>query len=113
MRANLARAEALVGASRAYVHHTLDDAWAALAAGERPAPGEAALARQFAFASCREAVQLLFDTVGAAAIYRERTPLDRHLRDLVAASQHVTAQERMLEWVGELRLGGTPSFPFL
>jgi hypothetical protein len=25
----------------------------------------------------------------------------------------VTAQERMREWVGELRLGGSPSFPFL
>jgi alkylation response protein AidB-like acyl-CoA dehydrogenase len=113
VRANLARAEALVGASRAYVHRTLDDAWTALRAGDEPARGDAALARQFAFESCREAVQVLFDTVGAAAIYTERTPLDRHLRDLIAASQHVTAQERMREWVGELRLGGTPSFPFL
>jgi alkylation response protein AidB-like acyl-CoA dehydrogenase len=113
VRANLARAEALIGASRAYVHRTLDDAWTALSAGQQPPRGDAALARQFAFESCREAVQLLFDTVGAAAIYTERTPLDRHLRDLVAASQHVTAQERMREWIGELRLGGEPSFPFL
>jgi alkylation response protein AidB-like acyl-CoA dehydrogenase len=113
VRANLARAEALVEASRAYVHRTLDDAWDALLTGGEPRAGDAALARQFAFESCREAVQLLYDTVGAASIYAERTPLDRHLRDLVTASQHVTAQERMREWIGELRLGGTPSFPFL
>jgi alkylation response protein AidB-like acyl-CoA dehydrogenase len=113
VQANLARAEALIEASRAYVYRTLDDAWDALLAGEQPCGGAAALARQFAFESCREAVQLLYDTVGAASIYAERTPLDRHLRDLVTASQHVTAQERMREWVGELRLGGSPSFPFL
>jgi alkylation response protein AidB-like acyl-CoA dehydrogenase len=113
VRANLARAEALVEASRAYVYRTLDDTWDALAAGEDPPRGSAALARQFAFESCREAVRLLYDTVGAASIYTERTPLDRHLRDLVTACQHVTAQERMREWVGELRLGGSPSFPFL
>jgi alkylation response protein AidB-like acyl-CoA dehydrogenase len=113
VQANLARAEALIEASRAYVYRTLDDAWDALLAGEQPFGGAAALARQFAFESCREAVQLLYDTVGAASIYTERTPLDRYLRDLVTASQHVTAQERMREWVGELRLGGSPSFPFL
>jgi alkylation response protein AidB-like acyl-CoA dehydrogenase len=113
VQANLAKAEALVSASRAYVHRTLDDVWDALLAGREPERGSAALARQFAFESCRQAVQLLYDTVGAAAIYTERTPLDRHLRDLVTASQHVTAQERMREWVGELRLGGSPSFPFL
>jgi alkylation response protein AidB-like acyl-CoA dehydrogenase len=113
VQANLARAEALIEASRAYVYRTLDDAWDALLAGEQPRGGAAALARQFAFESCREAVQLLYDTVGAASIYAERTPLDRYLRDLVTASQHVTAQERIREWVGELRLGGSPSFPFL
>jgi indole-3-acetate monooxygenase len=113
VQANLAKAEALVAASHAYVHRTLDDVWDALLAGREPERGSAALARQFAFESCRQAVQLLYDTVGAAAIYTERTPLDRHLRDLVTASQHVSAQERVREWIGELRLGGSPSFPFL
>lgn len=113
VQGNLAHAEALTGAARAYVHRTLADEWAALEEGREPERGTVALARQFAFQSCREAVQLLYDTVGATAVYTERTPLDRHLRDLLTASQHVSAQERMREWVGELRLGGQPSFPFL
>jgi alkylation response protein AidB-like acyl-CoA dehydrogenase len=113
VQANLARAEALIGAARAYVHRTLDDEWAALAESRPPEPGTVALARQFAFQACREAVQLLYDTVGATAVFRQRTPLDRQLRDLLTASQHVSAQERIREWVGELRLGGQPSFPFL
>jgi indole-3-acetate monooxygenase len=113
VQGNIARAEALIGAARAYVHRTLDDEWASLAAGRPPEPGTVALARQFAFEAGREAVQLLYETVGATAIYTQRTPLDRHLRDLLTASQHVSAQARMREWVGELRLGGQPSFPFL
>lgn len=114
VQADLARAEALVGAARAYVHRTLEDDWEA-PEGDDPGErrGRAALARQFAFEACREAVGLLYETAGSVAIYTERTPLDRHLRDLITASQHVTAQVRLREWVGELRLGGQPAFPFL
>jgi len=113
IQAAIGRAEALVGASRAYVYKTLDDDWDTLLAGEPVPLGTAALARQFAFESCQEAVQLLYDTVGSTSIYSGRTPLDQALRDLITARQHVAAQERMREFVGELRLGGTPIFPFL
>jgi alkylation response protein AidB-like acyl-CoA dehydrogenase len=113
VQGDLARAEALVGAARAYVHQTLEDDWEAPPADADERRGRAALARQFAFEACREAVGLLYDTAGSAAVYTERTPLDRHLRDLITASQHVTAQVRLREWVGELRLGGQPAFPFL
>ncbi len=113
IQAAIGRAEALVGASRAYVYRTLDDDWQALLAGAPVPLGTAALARQFAFESCQEAVQLLYDTVGSTSIYTGRTPLDQALRDLITARQHVAAQDRMREFVGELRLGGTPIFPFL
>ncbi|MFG2004507.1 HAD-IA family hydrolase [Spirillospora sp. NPDC048911] len=104
VRANVARAESLIEASRAYVHRSLQPG------GRR---GDAALARQFAHRSCREAVQLLYDTVGSAAVYSERTPLDRHLRDLTTACQHAAVGQRILEGVGELRLGGDPMSPFI
>ncbi|MFG2396727.1 acyl-CoA dehydrogenase family protein [Streptomyces lydicus] len=111
--ADLAHAESLIGAADAYVYSTLQDVWAAQAAGRAPERGTAALARQFAHRACREAVQLLYDTVGSASVYTERTPLDRCLRDLITASRHVASSEKILDGVGDLRLGGDPASPHL
>ena len=111
--ADLAHAESLIGAAAAYVYATLEDAWAAQAAGLAPERGTAALARQFAHRACREAVQLLYDAVGSAAVYTERTPLDRCLRDVITAGRHVASSEKILDGVGDLRLGGEPASPHL
>ncbi|MGW3011453.1 acyl-CoA dehydrogenase family protein [Streptomyces sp. NPDC001219] len=111
--ADLAHAESLIGAADAYVYATLEKAWAAQAAGLAPERGTAALARQFAHRACREAVQLLYDAVGAAAVYTEHTPLDRCLRDLITAGRHVASSEKILDGVGDLRLGGAPASPHL
>ncbi|MFD8702729.1 acyl-CoA dehydrogenase family protein [Kitasatospora sp. NPDC059648] len=111
--ADLAHAEALIGAADAYVYTTLDRAWAAQAAGHTPERGTAALARQFAHRACREAVQYLYDLAGSAAVYTDRTPLDRCLRDIITASRHVASAEAVLDAVGTLRLGGDPTSPHL
>ncbi|WP_053657663.1 acyl-CoA dehydrogenase family protein [Streptomyces sp. MMG1121] len=109
--ADLAHAESLIGAADAYVYSTLENTWTAQAAGLAPERGTAALARQFAHRACREAVQLLYDAVGSAAVYTERTPLDRCLRDLITAGRHVASAEKILDGVGDLRLGGDPASP--
>ncbi|MFD0394137.1 hypothetical protein ACFQ3Z_24655 [Streptomyces nogalater] len=109
--ADLAHAESLIGAADAYVYSTLEKAWAAQAAGLTPERGTAALARRFAHRACREAAQLLYDAVGTAAVYTERTPLDRCLRDLITASRHIASSEKILDGVGDLRLGGAPASP--
>lgn len=111
--ADLAHAESLIGAADAYVYATLENAWAAQVAGLAPERGTAALARRFAHRACREAVQLLYDVVGSAAVYTERTPLDRCLRDLITAGRHVASSEGILDSVGDLRLGGDPASPHL
>ncbi|MFI9161968.1 acyl-CoA dehydrogenase family protein [Kitasatospora aureofaciens] len=111
--AELAHAEALIGAADAYVYTTLDRAWAAQAAGRAPERGTAALARQFAHRACREAVQHLYDLAGSAAVYTERTPLDRCLRDIITAGRHIASAEGILDAVGALRLGGDPASPHL
>jgi len=109
--ADLAHAESLIGAADAYVYSTLSAAWTAQAAGLAPERGTAALARQFAHRACREAVQLLYDIAGTASIYTERTPLDRCLRDIITAGRHVASAEKILDNIGTLRLGGTPTSP--
>ncbi|MDI2131101.1 HAD-IA family hydrolase [Yinghuangia seranimata] len=113
VQAEFAHAETLVGAAGAYVRTTLEDSWRALTSGGTPEKGPGALARRYAFRACREAVQTLYDLAGSHAVYSDRTPLDRQLRDIVTACQHVAVQDRMLETVGDLRLGGEPFSPFL
>ena len=107
VRANIARAEMLLGAARAYTYETLDRLWDELC-GERRVSLETRVAvaasRQNAFKTGREIAQLMVDTAGSSAIYRT-SPLDRLLRDAITMCQHWTAQERTLEMIGAVALG--------
>ncbi|MFD5432840.1 hypothetical protein ACFWJ4_11800 [Kitasatospora sp. NPDC127067] len=40
-----------------------------------------------------------------------RTPLDRCPRDVITAGRHVASVEKVLDGVGDLRLGGAPGSP--
>jgi len=108
VRTAVARAHAMVGSARAYVFDVVGDFWATLAAGDRPSHRQRAAfgsANVHAFLMCHEAVQLLVDTVGAAAVYRS-CPLERQLRDLATMRQHVGGQLKLLEIVGGLWFDG-------
>ena len=103
----VARAEAQLGAARAYVYQSLDAQWARLERGEPLSVKERAdtfLARQNAFQTGRAVVQLMYDTIGGAAVYSSN-PFDRPLRDMMTACQHIVAQEKTLASVGSLLLG--------
>jgi alkylation response protein AidB-like acyl-CoA dehydrogenase len=107
VRANIARAEAMLGAARAYTYDSLDRLWDDLQRERRPSK-ETRLAlassRLLSFRNAREIAQLMVDTVGSSAIYRT-SPLDRLLRDAITMCGHWTAQERTLEQIGGLALG--------
>ena len=115
VRSALARAEMWLGAARAYSYETLDAVWeelctrGALGPERRLALG---LSRVHAFRTAREVAQLMVDTAGTSAIYRS-SPLDRLLRDAITLTQHVVAQERMLETLGGMRVGEASPVPFL
>jgi alkylation response protein AidB-like acyl-CoA dehydrogenase len=116
VQAAVARAEAMLGAARAYVFESLTAQWARLEAGEEPTPRERSsvmLARMHAFQASREVVSLMYDTVGGTAVYSDKTPLDRHLRDVTTMCQHTMGQQKVLEWVGQLLLTGRSDAPFL
>ena len=109
VRAALSRGHAQVGSARSYVFDVVGRFWATLVAGDEPTRRQRAeLAGVYSHAvrSCREAVEILSDSVGTAALFRS-CPLERHRRDLTTISQHVTAQPRLLELVGGLWLDGT------
>jgi alkylation response protein AidB-like acyl-CoA dehydrogenase len=115
VRAALARAQMQLGAARAYTYETLDRVWEQLQTrGELSLDLRVAmsLSRIHAFRVAREVAQAMVDTIGASAIYAT-SPLDRLLRDAITMSQHVVAQERVVEMIGGMLVGETPPIPFL
>lgn len=103
----IARAEALVGAARAYIYDRMEDIWRTLVAGERLAVRQRALYRLAvanAHTACLEAVEGLYKAFGAAAIYASG-PFDRPLRDLITINQHTMNSLKLQETVGQILLG--------
>ena len=71
-----------------------------------------ALSRAHSFRVARDVAELMADLIGAASIYHKH-PLERSVRDAITMSQHIAAQERMFEMIGELRLTGVSTMPLL
>jgi alkylation response protein AidB-like acyl-CoA dehydrogenase len=112
VRAGIAQAHAMVGAARSYVFETLGDLWSTLDAGAQPSLRQRARMRGlhgYTLRSCRDAVQILAETIGSASIHRS-CPVERHLRDLTTIGQHVLAQPRSMETAGALWLGAESVF---
>lgn len=108
VRTGLARAEAMVGSARSYAFDLAGEFWATLQGGVEPSRRQRAAlggCHAHTMRACRDAVQLLADTLGSASIYRS-CPVERHLRDLITLSQHRIAQTKFLEIAGGLWLDG-------
>jgi alkylation response protein AidB-like acyl-CoA dehydrogenase len=115
IRTSIGQARAMVGSARSYTYDTLGKFWSTLEAGEDPSSDQrAALTGCFVhtISACRNAVLLLVDTVGTAAI-QKGCPLERQLRDLTTIAQHTLGQTRMWEWSGGLWFGQDPPIPLL
>lgn len=115
VRAGVARAQAMVGSARSYVHDTFGGFWTTLESGDEPGFADrAALAGCFVHTvtTCRDAVAALTETVGTAAI-RRGTRLERHHRDLITIGTHLMGQPKMREWAGGLWFDQAPPSPIL
>ncbi len=113
----VADAQTQYAAARAYVHGSLEAVWARLCANQQPDEQErvaVVLARTNAFQASRAAVQMMYDAMGAASVYGRTSVLDRHLRDVNTACQHLMAQRRGQHAAGALMLQAeAPPYPFL
>lgn len=108
--AGLGRAAAMIGASRSYVYDALGRVFATLQEGQDLSFDERARwagAVVYAGTTCRDAVQLLVDAVGAGALHRS-SPLHKQLRDLNMIAQHALTTKRVWEWSGALYFGTQP-----
>ena len=113
VQTKVAEAEAIIGAARAYVLHSVDAAWQAVCEGA-PDPGreiaQARLAITHGMWASVEAVDLLFHAAGTNAIHR-KYPLERFFRDIHVAVQHVAGLPSNFESAGQVLLGLRPKDP--
>jgi alkylation response protein AidB-like acyl-CoA dehydrogenase len=107
---NLGRAAALVRSARAYAYDSIGRTWDTVCAGSVPTPIEWAdtrLAITNAFTASKQAVGLIYESLGTTGVYR-RSPLDRRMRDIVTMGQHVVAQTKTYGAAGRRLLGLEP-----
>ncbi len=114
----IAQAEGLYGAARAFLYSSLEAQWESLEAQQpltKKIRADLWLARINTFQSARQVVQLMYDTVGGGAIYSQKSPLDRHFRDIQTICQHIAGQAKSWEPVGAMMLDptGATQVPFL
>jgi alkylation response protein AidB-like acyl-CoA dehydrogenase len=111
----LARAEALVGAARAYLYEAVEEAWATASQGqflEQAQKIKIQLATCHAVRSAADAIELVHAAAGTSAI-REEQPFERHFRDIHVITQHAFSSAARFESAGKLLFGQTTDWPFL
>jgi alkylation response protein AidB-like acyl-CoA dehydrogenase len=111
----LARAEALVQSSRAYLHEKLASCWTRVVAGESISLEEKAgllLASTYTNQSCVEAVELVYTAAGTTGIYM-RNKLAHYLTDAQVLRQHGFMNESRYETAGQIFFGLAPDLPII
>jgi indole-3-acetate monooxygenase len=107
IHAEVARVEALVQSSRAFLYEVANEMMASVNAGN-PVSEELEARRRLACAnagaSCTEAVDRLFALAGSTPIYSGH-PLERCLRDVHTASQHLFVSPVWWEKTGQYYFG--------
>jgi indole-3-acetate monooxygenase len=101
------RAETLLTSARAHVFDVVGDLWVSLLDGRQPTERQLALFTTLyphSVGVCADVVQLVYKAAGGSAVY-QKGPLDRCLRDVLTANQHVVGTTRTYEMAGRLLLG--------
>jgi indole-3-acetate monooxygenase len=103
----VAQAEARLRSARAFFYETIEAAWS-LAVEGAPLPLERRrdlrLAMTHAVQACVQVVDAMYTLAGGSAVY-ESSPLQRQLRDVHVASQHIMVSSNTVETLGRLFLG--------
>jgi alkylation response protein AidB-like acyl-CoA dehydrogenase len=106
-RSGVADAEAKARSARALIDEAVGEAWgSAVAGGEIPVMQRAALrlAASHGMRSARDAVDSMYELGGGSSVY-ESSPLQRRLRDVHVATQHMLVGPATWELAGRVLLG--------
>ena len=107
VQAEVAQAEAEVGAAGAFLRELCGEAWARALQGDWPTPEQRRrlrLAATHAMARSAACVDICYHAAGGSSIWEDH-PLQRCFRDVHVATQHGMVASRTLEPVGRMRLG--------
>jgi alkylation response protein AidB-like acyl-CoA dehydrogenase len=107
LQADLGRAEALVRSGRAFLYETVGEAWKMASSGQSLSVVQRAmlwLAATHATSAATQAVDLMFSAGGSSSVYAS-TGLERCLRDIRTAAQHIVVVPSNYEMVGQALLG--------
>lgn len=110
VQTQVAQAEALLRSARAFLHETVAGVWCTVRAGDEPSMTELHLLRLacvHAAESAVRAVDLVYRLGGGSSVYTG-SPLDRCLRDVHVATQHITLAAIHYELAGRIFLGLEP-----
>jgi alkylation response protein AidB-like acyl-CoA dehydrogenase len=110
----VAWAEAALGAARSYTYSTIEEIWQTLCRGDVLSPRQRSLFRLmivYVHRVAKEVIAVMYDTAATSAIFQTH-PLDRHMRDILAACQHRVVHAKMYRPAGRLLLGLDPGDPF-
>ena len=111
VQTQVAEAEAIASAARAYVIDAVGTAWEAVSAGVPDPSREIAQARLAITHGMHEAVRAVdrvFHVAGTNAVYRKNR-LERYFRDVHAAVQHAAGLPSHVEAAGKVFLGLRPN----
>jgi indole-3-acetate monooxygenase len=111
----LSQAEALVRSARLFLFDTVSRLWDDVLAGRSATiegRAQVRLANWHAVSSAAQAVDLVYLTGGATALYAS-CPLERAFRDVHALTQHIAVHPRTLETTGRVLFGLEPDIPAL
>jgi alkylation response protein AidB-like acyl-CoA dehydrogenase len=114
VQSQVARAEAELGAARAYVYEALADAWASGLQGEWISEAQKVklqLATSHGILAAARAVDLIFASAGTTAI-RDAAPFQKYFRDVHTITQHAFGSASRFESAGQLLLGLDTDWPF-
>ena len=114
-QATLGETSARIAACRAYGLSAADAAWREVCdTGDLSDPLRAnlRLAITFVHQECLKVVGELYEISGSAALYKDRSTLDRRLRDMHAMNQHVVLGRSNYAAAARLLLGLPPRAPF-
>ncbi len=107
VQVKVARAEAELGAARAFLDQSVADSWEAVLSGGSAPARQQALVRAAANHACRSAsavVDTVYAAAGSSSVYRS-SPLQRHFRDVHAVTQHFFHSEDVDQQAGSVLLG--------
>jgi indole-3-acetate monooxygenase len=108
----LARAEIELRAARALLKSEAESFWGLLSVGRVPTPAEQARCSAtgaWAAASAASVVDVCYKAGGGTSLY-DSSPLQRHLRDINALTQHILVADEWFTRAGAFLVGTDPGF---